>query len=234
MARDVGALLFDKDGTLFDFEGTWGQWAVRALAEITATPAEAKALGDHMGVDAETGKFQAGSVIIAGTPHEIVAKARELRPDFDADWLYTTINRIATEVIPVEVTPLPPLLKTFRDMGLKLGVCTNDTLEPAYANLRHAGVREDFDLVLGADSGHTPKPAPDGLLVFAKHVGVDPARCAMVGDSLHDLQSGRAAGMTTIAVLTGVALTEELAPFADVVLPDISHIPAWLQADAQD
>ena len=53
----------------------------------------------------------------------------------------------------------------------------------------------------------------------------------MVGDSLHDLQSGRAAGMVTIAVLTGVADTSELAPFADVVLPDISHIPAWLAQD---
>jgi len=228
MAKDIGALLFDKDGTLFDFEGTWGQWAVRALAEITANAEEARALGEHMGVDAESGKFQPGSVIIAGTPHEIVAKARELRPDFDADWLYDTVNRIAEEVVPVEVTPLPPLLKTFRDMGMKLGVCTNDTLAPAYANLQHAGVRDDFDLVLGADSGHVPKPAPDGLLVFAKHVGVDPARCAMVGDSLHDLQSGRAAGMKTIAVLTGVAPAEELAPYGDVVLPDISHIPAWL------
>ncbi|WP_039017493.1 HAD family hydrolase [Halocynthiibacter namhaensis] len=231
MARDIGALLFDKDGTLFDFEGTWGQWAVRALAEITETPEAAKVLGDHLGVDSVSGKFRADSVVIAGTPHEIVAEVRLARPDFDAGDLYNTINRIATEVVPVEVTPLPPLLKTFRDMGMKLGVCTNDTLEPAYANLNHAGVREDFDMILGSDSGYTPKPAPDGLLAFAKHVGVDPTRCAMVGDSLHDLQSGRAAGMVTIAVLTGVAETPELAPFADVVLPDISHIPAWLAQD---
>jgi phosphoglycolate phosphatase len=34
--------------------------------------------------------------------------------------------------------------------------------------------------------------------------------------------------MRTIGVLTGLALAEDLAPLADVVLPDIGHIPAWL------
>jgi phosphoglycolate phosphatase len=50
----------------------------------------------------------------------------------------------------------------------------------------------------------------------------------MVGDSLHDLRAGRAAGMTTIGVLTGVAGAEELSPSADLILPDIGHLPAWL------
>jgi phosphoglycolate phosphatase len=50
----------------------------------------------------------------------------------------------------------------------------------------------------------------------------------MVGDSLHDLVAGAAAGMQRIGVLTGMARYEDLAPHADVVLPDIGHIPAWL------
>jgi phosphoglycolate phosphatase len=50
----------------------------------------------------------------------------------------------------------------------------------------------------------------------------------MVGDSRHDLAAGRAAGMHTVAVLTGPARDEDLRPFADVVLPDIGHLPEWL------
>ena len=50
----------------------------------------------------------------------------------------------------------------------------------------------------------------------------------MVGDSRHDLIAGRAAGMRTIGVLTGMARAEDLADLADVVLPDIGHIPVWL------
>ena len=50
----------------------------------------------------------------------------------------------------------------------------------------------------------------------------------MVGDSTHDLLAGRAAGMKTAAVLTGMANEGELAPFADVVMQDIGHLPGWL------
>jgi phosphoglycolate phosphatase len=53
----------------------------------------------------------------------------------------------------------------------------------------------------------------------------------MVGDSTHDLRAGKAAGMLCIAVLTGMAGHDDLAPHADVVLPDVGHIPAWLVAN---
>ena len=52
----------------------------------------------------------------------------------------------------------------------------------------------------------------------------------MVGDSAHDLIAGRAAGMQCVGVLTGTATRADLAPLADVVLPDIGHIPDWLTA----
>ena len=87
-----------------------------------------------------------------------------------------------------------------------------------------------FAFVAGCDSGHGAKPDPDPLLAFCKTAGVAPGRTAMVGDSLHDLEAGAAAGMQRIGVLTGMALREELAPHADVVLPDIGHIPAWIDS----
>jgi phosphoglycolate phosphatase len=65
-------------------------------------------------------------------------------------------------------------------------------------------------------------------LGFADALGLDPARVVMVGDSLHDLHAGAAAGMATVAVLTGLAIEAELSPHADVVLPDIGHLPGWL------
>ncbi len=65
-------------------------------------------------------------------------------------------------------------------------------------------------------------------LAFARALGLDPARVAMVGDSRHDLDAGRAAGMRVVAVLTGIAGREELEPHADVVLADIGALPGWL------
>jgi phosphoglycolate phosphatase len=50
----------------------------------------------------------------------------------------------------------------------------------------------------------------------------------MVGDSTHDLLAGRAAGMRTVGVLTGLAPEAVLAPHADVVFPNIGHLTDWL------
>jgi phosphoglycolate phosphatase len=69
-------------------------------------------------------------------------------------------------------------------------------------------------------------------LAFAAFTGLDPAEVLMVGDSRHDLEAGRAAGMRPIAVLTGIARAADLAPHAEAVLPDIGALPAWLDARA--
>ena len=109
-----------------------------------------------------------------------------------------------------------------------MGLATNDTEIPARAHLERAGVLDLFDFVAGCDSGYGGKPAPGQLLAFAAKLGLVPGRVIMVGDSVHDLDAGRAAGMHAVAVLTGIATKAELAPHADVVLDDISQLGAWI------
>jgi phosphoglycolate phosphatase len=91
-----------------------------------------------------------------------------------------------------------------------------------------AGLIGYFAFVAGYDSGHGAKPGPGMARAFCRATGLAPAACVMIGDSRHDLASGRAAGMATVGVLTGLARRDELAPLADVILPDIAALPAWL------
>ena len=107
---------------------------------------------------------------------------------------------------------------------------TNDSEEVARAHLGQAGVLRMFDFVAGADSGFGAKPAPGPLLAFADQLNLEPGRVVMVGDSPHDLHAGRAAGMATVGVLTGIAGADDLAGLADVILPDIGHLPDWLES----
>jgi phosphoglycolate phosphatase len=52
----------------------------------------------------------------------------------------------------------------------------------------------------------------------------------MVGDSPQDMKMAMAAGLgARVAVLTGTAGPELLAPLADVVLQDIGELPGWLK-----
>lgn len=230
--RDIGAILFDKDGTLFDFGATWNVWAANLLTALAqGSHQRAVALGELIGYDFETRTFSPDSFVIAGTPDDLVAVLAPACPDLSRTELITLINGLAEAAPMAEAVPLAPLLDRFLAGGLHLGVATNDAERPAIAHLDAAGVRGRFAFIAGSDSGFGAKPAPGQMHAFCDAVGVAPQRAVMVGDSTHDLHSGRAAGMLTVAVLTGMAKAAELEPFADVVLPDIGHLPEWLGLD---
>lgn len=225
----IDAILFDKDGTLFDFADTWGGFGRSVLEKLSdGDQKRAAELGQAIGFDPVSEEYADDSIVIAGTVEEIAEALVPYFPDMPSDELIDILNTESATATQAPAVPLVPFLDALRQAGLKLGVATNDGEMPALQHLASVGIRDHFDFVAGYDSGHGFKPGPGQLIAFATHVGVDPSRVAMVGDSLHDLQAGRAAGMTTIGVLTGLAPAEALAPMADVVLPDIGHIPAWL------
>ncbi|MEX0285544.1 MAG: HAD family hydrolase [Paracoccaceae bacterium] len=223
------AVLFDKDGTLFDFAATWEAWARSFLLRMTGEDtARATQIGAAIGFDMATNRFDPGSFVIAGTPGEVTEALIPHLPELSAEAILDVLNEEAAAAPQVEAVPLIPFLDQLRDAGLKTGVATNDAEAPALAHLGAAQVVDRFDFIAGFDSGHGAKPGPGQLLAFCAAVEVDPSRAVMVGDSTHDLLAGRAAGMATAAVLTGMATAEDLSPHADVVLPNIGHLPGWL------
>ncbi len=225
----IKGLVFDKDGTLFDFSATWEAWAVAFLLRVCdGDRVRASVIAADIGFDFENQKFERHSIVIAGTPDEVTMALLPHFPQMTAAALQNMLNEEAEKAPQREAVPLMPLLTEFAERGIKLGVATNDAQAPAHAHLAQSGVTHMFDFIAGFDSGYGGKPAPGQLLAFAAQTGLSPDTIAMVGDSTHDLHAGRAAGMTCVAVLTGLATQDELAPFADVVLPDVGHLPAWL------
>lgn len=224
----IDGLIFDKDGTLFDFRISWGRWAAGFLTLVATGPDHAARLGRAIGFDPATLTFASDSPVIAATAADIAAALLPHLPSHTAASLTEFINETAGAAPMSEAVPLLPLLTALRAQGLKLGVATNDSEAPARQHLAAHGITDCFDFIAGYDSGHGAKPGPGMCLAFAASLGLDPARVAMVGDSRHDLEAGRAAGMHTVAVLTGVAKQADLALHADVVLPDIGAIPDWL------
>lgn len=229
MSRQIDGLLFDKDGTLFVFGPTWEAWARKVIDGLARGDAAlAGRLGQAIGYDMAAGRFAPDSPAIAETNGQIAALLAEELPGRSAGEIELYLVSAAATVPLTEAVPLAPLLAQLAARDMALGVMTNDAEEVARTHLSQVGVLGMFDFVAGADSGHGAKPAPDPLLAFARAAGLDPARVAMVGDSAHDLAAGRAAGMVTVGVLTGLAGAAELGVLADVVLPDIGHLPGWL------
>jgi phosphoglycolate phosphatase len=238
MKTAIGGVVFDKDGTLFDFEATWRDVVARFLALLApADPDRQAAIGAAVGYDTGTRRFVAGSPLVAGGADELAAALAPLVPGIDAAMLERLSNEAARGMRRDALVPasadLPGLLTGLRGRGLSLGVATHDSEAAARQHLGEVGALALFDFIAGYDSGHGLKPGPGMLLAFASARGLAPSTLVMVGDSVHDLGAGRAAGVAlTVGVLTGPATEADLAPLADAVIGSIDDLPALLDARA--
>ena len=225
----IRGMLFDKDGTLFEFSASWDAWAAEVFAGLAEGDADRLSrIADAARFDLGASAFQPDSPVIAGTLAEVAALLTPHVPQMSEAALADHLDQTATGATMQEAVPLGPFLDGLRGRGISCGVATNDSEAAARAHLAAAGVEDRLDFIAGYDSGHGGKPAPGQCLAFLASRGFAPGECAMVGDSLHDLMAGRAAGMQTVGVLTGLAPKSVLEPFADIVLPDIGHVFDWL------
>lgn len=87
--------------------------------------------------------------------------------------------------------------------GKTLGLVTSKMRGGALKGLRLAGLEAAFDVVVGSDEVTNPKPHPEPVLLALERLGRRPADAVFIGDSRHDIECGRAAGVKTAAVLWG-------------------------------
>jgi phosphoglycolate phosphatase-like HAD superfamily hydrolase len=230
----VDLVVFDKDGTLIDFQAMWGGW-VRTLADDLTRSTGRDVTGllfDLLGVDRTTGLVHSHG-LLAATP---MARIREVVVDALASMgLAVAAAEAAVAVAwhapdPVELAhPLTDLARLFVALearGTTITIATSDNREPTERTLHALGIADRVVALVCADDGLRVKPAPDGVLHLSALVGISPDRTAVVGDSPVDLAMGHAAGVRrVIAVLTGVGDRASLAS-ADVVLESVADLIA--------
>lgn len=87
--------------------------------------------------------------------------------------------------------------------GRALGLVTSKMRGGALKGLRLAEIEDAFDVVIGSDDVTHPKPHPEPVLIALQRLARPAAETVFIGDSRHDLECGRAAGVKTAAVLWG-------------------------------
>ncbi len=231
-SKALAGVLFDKDGTLIDFDLTWGPTVhvmIHALARGDA--ARVKAQADALHFSVEERRFRVTSPLVAGSTADYGRRWAEAlgRSDFEA--LRQEIDAMSSVESLKALTPIGEPLAVFtalRAMGLRLGVATNDSERSARRQIEALGVGDLVEFVAGYDSGHGGKPDPGMALAFARFLSAEPSQIVMVGDSRHDLDCARAAGAIAVAVLSGPAARGTLEPHADFVLEHIGDLSSLL------
>ncbi|MDP3895634.1 MAG: HAD family hydrolase [Mesorhizobium sp.] len=231
MSRIKG-ILFDKDGTLVDFNKTW--FAIGDMLALEAAGGDrsrADALMAQAGYDFRQRRFIADSVFAAGTNADVVGLwYPDLEPGLRGE-LLTRFNGITATNGAAKAVALPGIVKaiaTLHEQHYRLGVATNDSTGGAEQTLLMLGIAQMFDAAYGYDAVARPKPAPDTVESFCLLTGLKPAEVAMVGDNGHDMEMAHNAGCgLAVGVLSGTGTRASLGR-ADVLLESVVDLPAYL------
>lgn len=232
---DPALIIFDKDGTLIDFDAMWGDWVTelaRRLERATGRPL-AERLFHDMGYDAASGRALADGPL-AVTPMAILYSAtvdtlrgaglsREAaQAAVASSWLVPDPATLAKPCADLKI-----LFRQMVERGIKIAVATSDDRAPTEATLRGLGVESFIEALACADDGAPVKPAPDMVYTICRQLAIDCAHAVVVGDSVADMQMGRSAGAgLVVGVLSGVSAAQTLAPHADVIVPSIADLVA--------
>lgn len=95
------------------------------------------------------------------------------------------------------------VVRALKDEGISTGLVTSKNRSGALRGLTLAQLESVMDVLVCADEVENPKPHPEPVEKAVRLLHADPRATVYVGDSIHDMRSGRAAGVRTAAVLWG-------------------------------
>ncbi len=228
----IAGILFDKDGTLLDFDASWAP-VNRKLALLAADgdPSLADRLLLACGMDPVTGHIVPDSLFAAGNTREIADGLVSAGSPMTSEVLVPVLDELFADAadLSVPVIELAPLFSRLHGRGLKLGIASSDNERSIRRIVERFGITDYVDFVAGYDSGHGSKPEAGMVLGFCLATGLAPDAVAVVGDNNHDMHMGHNAGAgLKVAVLSGTGSRATLADACDVCLNDISELEALL------
>ena len=196
-------VLFDLDGTLLDTIGI----IVESMRH---------SVQHHMGYTPSPEQLVAG----VGTP--LIDQVREHAARHDPTVDDHTVQSMAATYVShnraihdARVSAYPgagDALESLRSRGARMAIVTSKPVDIASRGLELCGLREYFELVIGSDSVTRHKPDPEPVHAALHRMGVPGSRAVFIGDSPHDMRSGRAAGVSTGAALWGPFSRQALGP----------------------
>ena len=211
-------IVFDWDGTIMDSTGLIAeciQIAAREMALPVPTMAEAKSI-IGLGVHDATRRLFPQLDATQQTQYALAYRSHFVARDHEAP-IYEGIRELLASLAAPE-----------RFLAVATGK-PRAGLERAFG---HTGLKSCFHYSRCADEGFA-KPHPDMLFRLMEFTSVDPARTLMIGDTTHDLELARNAGVDALAVAYGAHPRHVLTGVPALAIVDsVAELSGWMQTNA--
>lgn len=203
------AILFDLDGTLIDttdlilhcFDHSWQTVCSRTHPRETLVGTMGIPLQDAMRcLLATLDDLRPDRIGESRTAHLLEQLLTE----------YRACNRTNHDRLTRPFHGVEDALSRLHGQGRKIGVVTSKSREFALRGLRLCSLFEFLDVIVCMEDTQQHKPHPAPLHLALEQLNLTPQQAAYVGDSRHDMQAGRAAGVQTVAALWGPVSKSEL------------------------
>jgi phosphoglycolate phosphatase-like HAD superfamily hydrolase len=247
--RDVGLVIFDKDGTLIELYHYWSQMVslrARIICEELGLDTEHQAgLRWALGVDEKAGRLRPEGPV-GLKKREIVIKAATdyLGGIGRRDTLhlceqaFERADEISSGDLGRFIRPIRgavALMEALSKRGCRVALATVDVSRRARLAMEFMGVSDTLDLVVGGEEVARSKPDPEMIRIILDRLGVDRSQAVMVGDALNDVQMGANAGLkASIGVLTGFATAEQMRTLTPFIARDVSELAVRSKSDYND
>ena len=192
----IRAIIFDKDGTLHDTEKVYLEAWTLAAKELNVPDIEAT-VRDCTGTTIPwIAEYWAKKY--PDIPFEDYLPRRQYH-----------YFRILEAGVPVK-DGAHELLTYLKAHGYKVGMATSTPWDTVKDHLMRTDMMGYFDTIVTGDMIEHGKPAPDIYLLAAERLGVDPAECIGVEDSMNGVRAICAAGMRAIMIPDLIPPTDEI------------------------
>lgn len=228
-------LVFDKDGTLMNFEKFWIKIlhisVETTLKRYNAPLNLAQKIYKAFGADEDfvdiNGILCAGTYTMMGEAIYNIFSENGIEVDFD-ELCRTTKEDFYSNYHVGEIVPtcdnIKELFQKISKSGIKSVLVTSDDAFGAKKCLDAFGITEYFDAIYPDDGIHPPKPDPYYIDLLCAEKGAKKSEIVMVGDTFTDMNFAKNAGVKSVAVSKSEKNRKLLEPMADAVIEDISHI----------
>ncbi len=230
------AIIFDKDGTLIDFDAMWGGWVVYLAEQLHLVSGlnVREPLCLAMGYDDNNKKVLAHGKLAATPMSQLYRLTVEVMQSLGLS--ETAAEKVVEAgwcipdpvILAKQFTDTRALFGQLHGKGIMIGIATTDDRAPTQAMIEAFDIEEYIATMVCADDGIKAKPAPDMVLTICERMKIDPARVMVVGDTTADLKMARSAGAgMVVGVLSGVSSARDLVEFADVLIESVDELHAY-------